>query len=233
MLALGDDRNQPLDIALVLAESPGRDLAMKNRAGDVGIVGRDLAETLRAVLGGQTDKSDIAGRERLEALDFHVFPRGSYRRRATYWKPAPAWKGECLAIVSAAGFELLCRTATKGACRQSMASRFQRNVLTGLLTVVPLWVTWIVFEFVLELLARFGSPAANWLARQFDTEGSVVSAWLLDPWFQWTLAIVITILGLYCLGLAASFVIGRRIISWIDSTLERLPFVKKVYGATK
>jgi uncharacterized membrane protein len=114
-----------------------------------------------------------------------------------------------------------------------MASRFQRNVLTGLLTVVPLWVTWIVFEFVLELLARFGSPAANWLARQFDTEGSVVSAWLLDPWFQWTLAIVITILGLYFLGLAASFVIGRKIISWIDSTLERLPFVKKVYGATK
>jgi uncharacterized membrane protein len=116
---------------------------------------------------------------------------------------------------------------------RSMASRFQRNVLTGLLTVVPLWVTWIVFEFVLELLARFGSPAANWLARQFDTEGSVVSAWLLDPWFQWTLAIVITILGLYFLGLAASFVIGRKIINWVDSTLERLPFVKKVYGATK
>ena len=114
-----------------------------------------------------------------------------------------------------------------------MASRFQRNVLTGLLTVVPLWVTWIVFEFVLELLARFGSPAANWLARQFDTRGSVVSSWLLDPWFQWTLAIVITILGLYFLGLAASFVIGRRIISWIESTLERLPFIKKVYGASK
>ena len=114
-----------------------------------------------------------------------------------------------------------------------MASRFQRNVLTGLLTVVPLWVTWIVFEFVLELLARFGSPAALWLARQFDSGEYAVSAWLLDPWFQWTLAIVITVLGLYFLGLAASFVIGRRIISWIDSTLERLPFVKKVYGATK
>src|SRR4029453_13407624 len=94
-------------------------------------------------------------------------------------------------------------------------------------------VSVVVFRFLLELLARFGSPAVNWLARQFDTEGSVVSAWLLDPWFQWTLAIVITILGPHFLGLATSFVIGRKIISWIDSTLERLPFVKKVYGATK
>src|SRR6476659_1476256 len=119
-------------------------------------------------------------------------------------------EGRSSGVVSAPGLELLCRTATTELGRQSMASRFQRNVLTGLLTVVPLWVTWIVFEFVLELLARFGSPAANWLARQFDSGGSAVSSVLLDPWFQWTLAIVITILGLYCLGLAASFVIGRR-----------------------
>ncbi|MFO1089142.1 MAG: DUF502 domain-containing protein [Hyphomicrobiales bacterium] len=114
-----------------------------------------------------------------------------------------------------------------------MSTRIQRNILTGLLTVIPLAVTWYVFDFVLGLLARFGSPVARWLAELFNTGEGAMTQWLLDPWFQWTLAIFLTVFGLYLLGLAASFVIGQRLIGLVDSTLERMPVVKKVYGATR
>ena len=106
-------------------------------------------------------------------------------------------------------------------------------MLTGLLIVVPLWVTWIVFAYVLELLARFGNPLADWLARRFLTVDSHSIVFALIPWLQWTLAIAITVLGLYLLGTAASFVIGHRAIAWFHGTLARLPFVKTVYSAAK
>ena len=114
-----------------------------------------------------------------------------------------------------------------------MRTRIQRNILTGLLTVVPLAVTWFVFDFILSLLARFGTPVAQRLARLFDTAEGAWAAWLLDPWFQWTLAIVLTVFGLWLLGLFTTFVIGQRVVGLIDRTLERMPVVKQVYGGTR
>jgi uncharacterized membrane protein len=114
-----------------------------------------------------------------------------------------------------------------------MRTRIQRNILTGLLTVVPLAVTWFVFDFILSLLARFGSPVAQWLAHLFDTTEGTWAAWLLDPWFQWTLAILLTIGGLWLLGLFTTFVVGQRVVGLIDRTLERMPVVKQVYGGTR
>jgi uncharacterized membrane protein len=114
-----------------------------------------------------------------------------------------------------------------------MRTRIQRNILTGLLTVVPLAVTWFVFDFILSLLARFGSPVARWLAHLFDTSEGTWAAWLLDPWFQWSLAILLTVCGLWLLGLFTTFVVGQRIVGLIDQTLERMPVVKQVYGGTR
>ena len=114
-----------------------------------------------------------------------------------------------------------------------MRTRIQRNILTGLLTVVPLAVTWFVFDFILSLLARFGAPMAQRLAHLFDTTEGTWAAWLLDPWFQWTLAIVLTVFGLWLLGLFTTFVVGQRVVGLIDRTLERMPVVKQVYGGTR
>ena len=36
--------------------------------------------------------------------------------------------------------------------------RLKRYLLTGLLTFIPLWVTWLVFKFVLGVLAGIGAP---------------------------------------------------------------------------
>ena len=51
---------------------PGRDLAVQHLRGDVGVVGRDLAPALRAVLGGDPHEADELVAERLDALDLHA-----------------------------------------------------------------------------------------------------------------------------------------------------------------
>ena len=56
---------------------------------------------------------------------------------------------------------------------------------------------------------------------------------LLDPWFEWFLAIVIMLLALYVLGWATTKVLGLKLLGWLERVLDRIPLVKAIYGATK
>ena len=46
-------------------------------------------------------------------------------------------------------------------------------------------------------------------------------------------AAILFILSIYLVGIFASNVIGRRIISGMESVLERMPLVNSIYGASK
>lgn len=117
--------------------------------------------------------------------------------------------------------------------RQSFWSRFQRNVLAGIFTAIPLWITWLIFEFFLTQLSRLGRPWVQAVVTPFREQWPNLTRWVLDPWFQSTLAVLLTLLALYVLGWAATQVIGRRAIALFDRLVERIPFVHKVYSATK
>jgi len=103
----------------------------------------------------------------------------------------------------------------------------QRNILAGVITIGPLFVTFLVFSFVLGTLAKVGMPVVQFLATVFEW------AWLSDPWVQWLVGIVLTLAVLYGVGRLASEVIGSRIISLFETGLERLPFVAKIYTSVR
>jgi uncharacterized membrane protein len=111
--------------------------------------------------------------------------------------------------------------------------RFQRYFLTGLITFVPLWVTWFVFDLVLGLFARLGRPTVAALAHGLGTGESALAQWLLNPWIQSALAVALTLAGFYALGLAAAHVAGKRLIDLAEGALERLPVVQTIYSATR
>jgi uncharacterized membrane protein len=54
-----------------------------------------------------------------------------------------------------------------------------------------------------------------------------------EPWFESSLAVVLTLLALYLLGWMATRVVGRRAIALFDRIVEQIPLVHKVYKATK
>ena len=47
------------------------------------------------------------------------------------------------------------------------------------------------------------------------------------------LGVVLTLAGFYLIGLVASFVVGRQLISYLENLLLRLPLVQTIYNATK
>ena len=112
-------------------------------------------------------------------------------------------------------------------------SRFQNYLLAGILTVIPLWITWLVFSFVIAQLSHLGQPWVNALARGFQSTYPAISEVLLHPWMQPAMAVIITLLGLCTLGWITSRVIGKRIVNLFDRIMNRIPIVKKIYGSTK
>jgi uncharacterized membrane protein len=103
----------------------------------------------------------------------------------------------------------------------------QRNILAGIITAGPLFVTWLVFSFLLGSLAKAGLPLVHILAAIFPED------WLAGPVMQSFLAVVLTLGVLYVLGRVTSLVIGKQAFSLFESMLERLPFVAKVYTSVR
>ena len=103
----------------------------------------------------------------------------------------------------------------------------QRNILAGIITVGPLFVTWLIFSFVLGSLAKAGLPLVQLLAAIFPED------WLARPVMQSVLAVLLTLVVLYVLGRVTSLVIGRQAFGLFESMLEGLPFVAKVYTSVR
>lgn len=103
----------------------------------------------------------------------------------------------------------------------------QSSILAGILTIGPLFVTYLIFSFLLNTLAQAGLPAVRLFATFFP------EAWLSQPWLQSVLAVVLTLVVLYVVGRLTSLVIGRQAFNLFEAVLERLPFVAKVYTSVR
>ena len=103
----------------------------------------------------------------------------------------------------------------------------QNNILAGILTIGPLFVTYLIFSFLFNTLAQAGLPAVKLFTALFP------ESWLSQPWLQSFLAILLTLVVLYVAGRLTSVVIGRQVFNLFEASLERLPFVAKVYTSVR
>ena len=109
----------------------------------------------------------------------------------------------------------------------------KRYLITGLLTFVPLWLTWMVFKFVFGLLSEVSAPLVAGFVSALGSTWPATVEILGQPWLISLLAFVITVVSLYLVGFAANFVIGRRLIDGMENLIQRIPIVHSIYGGTK
>jgi uncharacterized membrane protein len=120
---------------------------------------------------------------------------------------------------------------TKEAKRKKPTRR--RYILTGLLTVIPLWITWIVLAFLFNTLSSIGNPMVRFVADRLNPYFPEVGDLLNVRVFQSIVAVILVLAVLYAMGLLARHVIGRRMIVIFERLIDQIPFVKTVYGAVK
>ncbi|GLQ49693.1 DUF502 domain-containing protein [Dyella flava] len=111
--------------------------------------------------------------------------------------------------------------------------RFKRYIITGLLTFMPLWVTWLVFKFILGVLAELGAPLVSALLGTLGVVAPQTANQLSQSWETYVLALLLTLAALYMIGFLANRVIGQRLLLGFDTLLQRIPLVQTIYGGTK
>jgi len=117
--------------------------------------------------------------------------------------------------------------------KKSGSLSIKRNIITGMVTIIPLWVTWLLFDFIFSQLSKFGKPIVSTLSRDISDQAPTLSRLLQQPWFNDVLAVILVLVVIYVIGLVASRVIGRRLINAIEGLFTRLPLVQTVYGSAK
>lgn len=103
----------------------------------------------------------------------------------------------------------------------------QRNILAGIITIGPLFVTYLIFSFLLGTLAKAGLPLVQLFNVLFPEQ------WLDQPWLQSLLAILLTLVVLFVVGQVTSLVIGRQAFNLFEALLDRLPVVAKIYNSVR
>ena len=109
----------------------------------------------------------------------------------------------------------------------------KRYLITGLFTIVPLWLTWVVFKFLFTMLSHVGAPVVAGIAVALSAVFPSTATWLGAEWLQSILAFIGTILFLYLSGFAANRVFGQRILSTFEGIISRIPLVHTIYGGAK
>lgn len=106
--------------------------------------------------------------------------------------------------------------------------RSLRNAfITGIVVVLPLGVTIIVINFLLEQL---GNPASNFFFWYLDPD------WRNMPAVKFALeaiSVLFVFMLITLLGYGSRFVLGRIILGGLERLLDRVPFINTVYRTVK
>lgn len=115
----------------------------------------------------------------------------------------------------------------------SPSKRLQRLFLTGLLTLLPIWLTWIVVKFVFVLLSDLSKPWVQPLSRRIALSNPTMFGWAEQPWVQTAVALVATILLILIVGWSARRVVGQRLLGWFEKLVARIPLASVIYSSAR
>ena len=111
--------------------------------------------------------------------------------------------------------------------------KLQKYFLTGLLTLLPIWLVWIVFKFVFAGLSGLSQPLTAPVVADVAAGNPQLLGWLAEPWVQTAIALVVTVLFIVAVGALARRVVGQTLLRWFEAGIARVPLAKTIYGSAR
>ena len=109
----------------------------------------------------------------------------------------------------------------------------QNLFITGLLTLLPLWLTLVVVKFVFALLSDISKPLIGPMSENIAASFPESLGWFKALWVQNSIALVATLLAILLVGVLARRVVGRRLLGWFELLIERIPLANVIYGSAR
>ena len=115
----------------------------------------------------------------------------------------------------------------------SLGQRLQRLFLTGLLTLLPLWLTWVVVKFLFVLLSDTSRPLIEPTLVAFAQQNPQALGWLTEPWVLGAIGLLATLATILAVGWISRRVIGQRLLRWFEALVARIPLANTIYGSAR
>lgn len=109
----------------------------------------------------------------------------------------------------------------------------QRLFLTGLLTLLPIWLTWVVVKFVFVMLSGLSSPLVEPLVTELALTFPHAQEWFRADWVQAVLGLVATVVAIVMVGALSRRVIGQKILAWTGALIQRIPLASIIYDSAR
>ncbi|MBM2835423.1 MAG: hypothetical protein HW406_2584 [Candidatus Brocadiaceae bacterium] len=106
----------------------------------------------------------------------------------------------------------------------------RRRMLTGLLLILPVYVTYFVVKFLFGFVGGTLSPV---IRKVLQFYGVALPRSSLDEFIITFLGLILTFISLYFIGIFAANFVGKALISYFENLLTKTPFVKNIYSSVK
>ena len=105
--------------------------------------------------------------------------------------------------------------------------------LTGLLTLLPMWLVWVVFKFVFGLLSGISQPAIHLLTTEIAASDPAMLGWLTTTWAQTAIALFVTVGLIIVVGFLTRRVAGQQLLRWFERLIAHVPLARSVYSSAR
>ncbi len=106
----------------------------------------------------------------------------------------------------------------------------RRKLVTGLLVVFPIFITFIVIKFLFGLIGGILSPVVK---KIFIFMGLSLKNSTVDEFVITSVAFVLTFVTLYFIGVIATNFFGKLILRFFEAILHNTPIIKNIYTSSK
>lgn len=115
----------------------------------------------------------------------------------------------------------------------SLGRRLQRLFVTGLLTLLPIWLTWVVIQFVFVVLSDLSRPFIDPILHNLVDRAPHSLGWLDEPWVMTAIGLFATLGVVLSVGALARRVFGQRLLRWFEALIGRIPLANTIYGSAR
>ena len=106
----------------------------------------------------------------------------------------------------------------------------RKRMLTGLLLILPVYVTFFVVKFLFSFV---GGTLAPVIKKVLQFYGVALPKSSLDEFIITFFGIILTFIALYFIGIFAANFVGKAIISYFENLLTKTPIIRTIYSSVK
>jgi len=106
----------------------------------------------------------------------------------------------------------------------------RKRLITGLLLILPVYVTFFVVKF---LFGFVGGTLAPVIKKLLQFLGVALPKTTLDEFIITFFGLILTFIALYFIGIFAANVVGKFFIHYFENLLTKTPIVKSIYSSVK